>query len=44
MPQDMNDKYDRWWASDEPPAPWALALLCLIGLVGLFSIVTAVLP
>jgi hypothetical protein len=43
MPQDMNDKYDRWWATDEPPSPWSLALLCLIGLAGLFSIVAALL-
>jgi hypothetical protein len=40
----MNGKYDKWWASDEPPDAWAVALLYLIGLVGLFSIVTAVLP
>jgi hypothetical protein len=34
MPRDMNGKYDKWWASDEPPDAWAVALLYLIGLVG----------
>jgi hypothetical protein len=42
--QDMNGKYDRWWASDATPGPWMLAFLCLFALVGVFSIATAVLP